>query len=146
MSHHPVPDPAEVAAFYATRYRVAYKGTSRPRRCCCWPGNAASCRSRRRRVAPPSCCGSGGRRIARPAGAGPALAERLARQVATEGRALAYLLSGSPITRRIARLRRNIDEWRGCLRHDTVRGMADAVLDQAARTQPGFALRGEGRA
>ena len=80
-----------------------------------------------------------------PAGAGPALAERLARQVATEGRALAYLLSGSPITRRVARLRRNIDEWRVCLRHDTVRGMADAVLDQAARTQPGFALRDEGR-
>lgn len=81
-----------------------------------------------------------------PTGAGPALADRLARQVATEGRTLAYLLSGSPITRRVARLRRNIDEWRGCLRHDTVRGMADAVLDQAARTQPGFALHGEGRA
>lgn len=81
-----------------------------------------------------------------PAGAGPALAELLARQVATEGRLLAYLLSGSPITRRVARLRRNIDEWRVCLRHDTVRGMADAVLARAARMQPGFALRDEGRA
>jgi 2-polyprenyl-3-methyl-5-hydroxy-6-metoxy-1,4-benzoquinol methylase len=81
-----------------------------------------------------------------PAGAGPALAERVARQVATEGRALAYLLSGSPITRRAARLMRNIDEWRVCLRHATVREMADAVLDQAARTQPAFALRDEGRA
>ena len=81
-----------------------------------------------------------------PSGAGPALAERLARQVATEGRALAYLLSGSPITRRVARLGRNIDEWRVCLRHATVRDMADAVLDQAARTQPVFAPRSEGRA
>ncbi len=81
-----------------------------------------------------------------PTADGPALAERLARQVATEGRALAYLLSGSPITRRVARLRRNIDEWWVCLRHATVRGMADAVLDQAARLQPGFAPRDEGRA
>jgi len=83
---------------------------------------------------------------AAPRANGPALAERLARQVATEGRDLAHLLSGSLITRRVARLRRSIDEWRVGLRQANVRDMGDAVLDQAARTQPGFAQRGGGRA
>lgn len=65
---------------------------------------------------------------AMPAGTGPELAERLARQVATTGRPLAYLLSGAPFTRRVARLRRNIAERIVCARHATVREMADAVL------------------
>lgn len=64
-----------------------------------------------------------------PAGAGPALAEELARQVATAGRPLAYLRSGAPFTRRIARLRRNMEEGIVCLRFGSVRGMADAILD-----------------
>lgn len=76
-----------------------------------------------------------------PVGANPALAERLASQVATEGRPLAYLLSGSPVTRRIARLRRNIDEWLVCSRHVTVREMADAILAQAVRVRPSFVPR-----
>lgn len=66
-----------------------------------------------------------------PAGTGAELADRLARQVATKGRPLAYLLSGAPITRRAARLRRNIEERIVCARHATVRGMADAILDTA---------------
>jgi 2-polyprenyl-3-methyl-5-hydroxy-6-metoxy-1,4-benzoquinol methylase len=66
-----------------------------------------------------------------PAGAGPALAERLARQVATTGSPLAYLLSGAPVTRRLARLRRNIDERLVCARHASLRAMADAVFDAA---------------
>lgn len=32
VSHHPLPDAAEVAAFYETRYRVAYKGGWEPKR------------------------------------------------------------------------------------------------------------------
>lgn len=66
-----------------------------------------------------------------PAGADPSLAERLARQVATTGRPLSYLLSGAPITRRIARLRRNMEERLVCARYATVRDMADAILDAA---------------
>lgn len=66
-----------------------------------------------------------------PSGAGVGLADRVARQVATMGSPLAYLLSGAPITRRVARLRRNIGERIVCIRHTTVRGMADAVLDAA---------------
>jgi SAM-dependent methyltransferase len=31
VSHHPLPEPAEVAAFYATQYRVAYKGGWNPK-------------------------------------------------------------------------------------------------------------------
>jgi 2-polyprenyl-3-methyl-5-hydroxy-6-metoxy-1,4-benzoquinol methylase len=31
VSHHPLPDPAEVAAFYAEHYRVAYKGGFEPK-------------------------------------------------------------------------------------------------------------------
>ncbi len=31
VSHHPLPDPAEVAAFYATQYRLAYKGGWNPK-------------------------------------------------------------------------------------------------------------------
>lgn len=42
-----------------------------------------------------------------PTGTGAELAERLARQIATMGRPRAYLLSGSPLQRRVARLRRN---------------------------------------
>jgi 2-polyprenyl-3-methyl-5-hydroxy-6-metoxy-1,4-benzoquinol methylase len=71
-----------------------------------------------------------------PIGAGPGLAARLTRQVATEGRQLAYLLSGSPLTRRMARLRRNFDEWRVCSRHATVRAMADAILNEASPNRP----------
>ncbi len=67
-----------------------------------------------------------------PTGANPALADRLARQVATRGHPLAYLLSGRPVTRRVARLRRNIGEWLVCRRHDSVRQMAEAVLSGAA--------------
>jgi SAM-dependent methyltransferase len=66
-----------------------------------------------------------------PAGADAALAERLARQVATTGGALPYLLSGAPITRRVSRLRRNIEERVVCARYATVRGMADAILEAA---------------
>ncbi len=75
-----------------------------------------------------------------PAGTGTELAERLARQIATAGRPLAYLLSGSPIERRTARLRRNIDERIVCTRYATVRDMADAILEAAwqvsARRKP----------
>ncbi|WP_237216710.1 class I SAM-dependent methyltransferase [Falsiroseomonas oryziterrae] len=74
-----------------------------------------------------------------PTGAGTALAERLARQVATKGRALDYLLSGAPVTRRVARLRRNIEEQVVCARHATVRDMADAILKAA---WPGRARQG----
>lgn len=81
-----------------------------------------------------------------PVGASPALAERLVCQVATEGRPLAYFLSGSPVTRRIARLRRNIDEWLVCSRHASVREMADAVLDRAAPARHRSARRSEARA
>lgn len=66
-----------------------------------------------------------------PAGAGPELAERLLRQVATAGSPLAYLLSGAPFTRRAARLRRNIEERITCASHATVRAMADAVITAA---------------
>lgn len=66
-----------------------------------------------------------------PAPAGSALAERIAHQVTTKGRLLSYLLSGSPITRRLARLRRNVDEWLVCVRHGSARAMADAILNDA---------------
>lgn len=75
-----------------------------------------------------------------PTGTGAALADRLARQVATSGRPFAYLLSGAPLTRRVARLRRNIDEWLECSRHATTRDMADAIIDstwpQHAQQEP----------
>lgn len=32
VSHHPLPDPADVASFYRTQYRVAYKGACEPKR------------------------------------------------------------------------------------------------------------------
>lgn len=32
VSHHPLPDPADVASFYRTQYRVAYKGALKPKR------------------------------------------------------------------------------------------------------------------
>ena len=83
---------------------------------------------------------------AAPLGANPALAERVARQVATEGRPLAYLLSGSPVTRRVSRLRRNIGEWLVCSRYATVRERADAVLARAVPVRPPFVLRTEARA
>ena len=63
-----------------------------------------------------------------PVGAGPELAENLVRQMATEAQPLAYLVSGKPFKRRLARLLRNIDEWRVCRRHASVRDMADALL------------------
>lgn len=66
-----------------------------------------------------------------PVGANAALAEQLARQLATTGRPLSYLLSGAPITRRMLRLRRNIEEQVVCARYATVREMADSVLDAA---------------
>ncbi|SFK93886.1 class I SAM-dependent methyltransferase [Falsiroseomonas stagni] len=66
-----------------------------------------------------------------PLGADAALAERLAVQVATTGSPLRYLLSGAPIRRRVDRLRRNIGERLVCGRHDSVRAMADALLDGA---------------
>jgi SAM-dependent methyltransferase len=68
---------------------------------------------------------------AAPVGAGPELAQSLARQMATEARPLAYLLSGKPFTRRLARLRRNIGEWLICRRHASVRDMADALLQSS---------------
>jgi 2-polyprenyl-3-methyl-5-hydroxy-6-metoxy-1,4-benzoquinol methylase len=79
-----------------------------------------------------------------PVGADAGLAERLARQVATTGRPLPYLLSGAPVTRRIARLRRNVEERIVCARHATVREMADAILAGAGTSAapsarlPGF--------
>ena len=66
-----------------------------------------------------------------PAGADALLAERLARQFATTGRPLSYLLSGAPITRRVSRLRRNIEERVVCARYATVRDMADAIFEAA---------------
>ncbi len=79
---------------------------------------------------------AGGRRAepgdARPEGAGPALAARLARQVTEEGSGWAYLLSGAPVTRRVARLRRNLGERLTCARFGTVREMADALLAEAS--------------
>lgn len=71
-----------------------------------------------------------------PAGADALLAERLIRQVATTGQPLSYLLSGAPITRRVSRLRRNIEERVVCARYATVRDMADAIL-KAAWPSPG---------
>ena len=68
---------------------------------------------------------------AAPVGAGPELADRLARQVATEGHPLRYLLSGAPVTRRAARLRRNIGEWLACRRHASPRDMAEALIAEA---------------
>lgn len=66
-----------------------------------------------------------------PTGADALLAERLAKQVATSGHPLRYLLSGAPIGRRISRLRRNINEQVVCARYATVREMADAILTAA---------------
>ncbi|MFN8983281.1 MAG: class I SAM-dependent methyltransferase [Alphaproteobacteria bacterium] len=66
-----------------------------------------------------------------PSGAGPELAEKLIRQMANEARPTAYLLSGKPFTRRLARLRRNLNEWLTVRRHDSVRDMADALLNEA---------------
>jgi hypothetical protein len=68
---------------------------------------------------------------AAPIGAGPELAERLVRQMATEAQPFAYFVSGRPFTRRWARLRRNIGEWLICRRHASVRDMADALLTSA---------------
>jgi hypothetical protein len=65
---------------------------------------------------------------AAPIGAGPALAESLVRQMATEAQPLAYFVSGRPFTRRWARLRRNIGEWVTCRHHASVRDMADTLL------------------
>ena len=73
---------------------------------------------------------------AAPTGANAALAERLARQITTEGPALAYLLSGRPVVRRAARLQRTVNEWLVCARYATVREMADAVLNQASASRP----------
>ena len=67
-----------------------------------------------------------------PVGAGPEVAESLARRMATEAQRMAYLLSGKPFTRRFARLRRNIGEWLICRRHASVRDMADFLLRHAA--------------
>lgn len=67
-----------------------------------------------------------------PRGTGPELAGKLARQMMIEARPLAYMLSGVPFTRRIARLRRNIDEWFVCRRHASVRDMAEALLAPAS--------------
>jgi SAM-dependent methyltransferase len=83
---------------------------------------------------------------ARPGGTGPALAERIARQVASTGSPLRYLLSGAPVTRRLARLRRNIDERLVCARHAGVREMADALIAAAlpglrASPRPGSTTR-----
>jgi 2-polyprenyl-3-methyl-5-hydroxy-6-metoxy-1,4-benzoquinol methylase len=64
-----------------------------------------------------------------PTGTGTALADQLAQQVATSGRPLSYLLSGAPLSRRMSRLRRNIDEWVVCSRYETTRDMADALID-----------------
>lgn len=71
-----------------------------------------------------------------PSGTGPGLAARIARQVAEEGSPWAYLLSGAPATRRIARLRRTIDEHLVCARHPGVRAMADALIAAAAIAVP----------
>jgi 2-polyprenyl-3-methyl-5-hydroxy-6-metoxy-1,4-benzoquinol methylase len=71
-----------------------------------------------------------------PAGADAMLADRLAAQVATAGRPLAYLLSGAPITRRAARLLRNLEERAVCARHPSVRAMADAVIAAAWPSPP----------
>ena len=71
-----------------------------------------------------------------PLGAGPALAERLARQLATTGSPLGYLWSGAPVIRRLARLRRNVDEWLVCRRHPSVRAMADAILTAPSARPP----------
>ncbi|RVT99313.1 class I SAM-dependent methyltransferase [Rhodovarius crocodyli] len=68
-----------------------------------------------------------------PTGADAALAARLRQLVTSDSRPLAYLLSGSPVRRRVARLRRNIDEYLVCRRHDCIREMADAVIAAAAR-------------
>ncbi len=70
-----------------------------------------------------------------PDGAGPVLAEKLIEQITSEARPAAYLLSGKPLTRRLARLRRNMNEWLVGRRHASVREMADALLSEA-RIQP----------
>jgi SAM-dependent methyltransferase len=61
----------------------------------------------------------------------PTLAPRLQRQVATEQRSLAYLLSGMPFIRRWHRLCRNIEEHWTVRRHAGVRAMADALIAAA---------------
>lgn len=66
-----------------------------------------------------------------PSGAGPELAEQLIQQMAHEASPTAYLLSGKPFTRRLARLRRNVNEWLIVRRHASVKEMADALLNQA---------------
>ncbi|PWS38533.1 methyltransferase type 11 [Falsiroseomonas bella] len=74
-----------------------------------------------------------------PVGADPLLARSLAAQVATAGRPLAYLLSGAPVTRRVARLVRNLEERIVCARHATVREMADAAIEAAWPVRAGEA-------
>jgi 2-polyprenyl-3-methyl-5-hydroxy-6-metoxy-1,4-benzoquinol methylase len=74
-----------------------------------------------------------------PMGADAMLAESLAAQVATAGDPLAYLLSGAPVTRRVARLLRNMEERLVCARHATVRDMADATIAAAWPAQAGEA-------
>jgi len=66
-----------------------------------------------------------------PVGAGPELAESLARQVAAEAQPMAYFASGRPFTRRWSRLRRNIGELLICRRYASVRDMADALLQSS---------------
>lgn len=58
----------------------------------------------------------------------PTLAPCLQRQVATEQRSLAYLLSGMPFIRRWHRLCRNIEEHWTVRRHANLRAMADALI------------------
>lgn len=71
-----------------------------------------------------------------PARTGPDLAARIARQVAQDQSALAYLLSGAPFTRRWHRLRRNLDEALVVRRHASVRAMADALIAAARASSP----------
>lgn len=77
-----------------------------------------------------------------PARTGPALAERIAAQVAEEQSALAYLLSGAPFTRRWHRLRRNVDEALLLRRHASVRAMADALIAAEHSAHPAPAAPG----
>lgn len=69
-------------------------------------------------------------------GADAGHAAQLITQMAERQNSPAYLTSAAPITRRWNRLLRNIGEHWVTRRHTSIRDMADALLDAAAR-EPG---------
>ena len=70
-----------------------------------------------------------------PTGADAAHAQSLITQMAERQNSLSYMTSAAPVTRRWHRLLRNINEHWTTWRHASIRAMADALLDAAAREE-----------